>query len=309
MRAEDKIVSLLENAKDRGELQGHIARKLNLSKSTVSEILSLLEEKREIVRLEISPKSYRVWLTKYCPQPVEGVLRIGILKASEYARVVSAGEKVGAIFRVYRNGIEATKDLVHGVVDVVASPFITQAFFGVLMKNIMIFRAVAMNGSGVALSNGKGFGCSELSTMERILRKFMRAKGIEDRIRFFNSAEEMILELPNMRGIAVWEPYLSMISEQVEYFDSVLGDFVCCTLAVNNEFLEKNKELFEDFLGKYDKSRTREGLERLAELTGFSKDLIAKSLLSYNFEVSIEDLRRESEDLRFGGIEEILRFY
>lgn len=309
MRAEEKIIFLLENAKEKGELQGEIARKLNLSKSTVSESLSILEEQRVIVRAEVSPKSYRVWLAKYFPQPVEGILRIGILKASEYVRVVSAGEKVGAIFRVYRNGIEATKDLVHGIVDLVASPFITQAFFGVLMKNIKIFRAVAMDGSGVAYSSGKGFGCSELSTMERILRKFMKVKGIEDRIRFFNSAEDMLLELPNMKGIAIWEPYLSMISENVEYFDSVLGDFVCCSLAVNNEFVEKNEELFENFLNEYDKSKPKDGVESLAKITGFSKDLIAKSLSSYNFEVGLEDLRRETEELRFGGIEEILCFY
>ncbi|MCS7143468.1 MAG: winged helix-turn-helix transcriptional regulator [Archaeoglobaceae archaeon] len=309
MKAEEKIISLLEASKENGELQSEISRKLNLSKSTVSEILSAMEEQKIIVRSEVSPKSYRVWLTKYFPQPLEGALRIGILKASEYARVVSAGKKLGAIFRVYRNGIEATKDLVHGVVDIVASPFVTQAFFGVLMKNITIFRPVAMNGSGVAFSNGKEFGCSEFSTMERILRKFMKARGINERIRFFNSPEEMVSELSNLRGIAIWEPYLSLISENIEYFNSVLGDFVCCSLAVNNEFLDKNRDLFEDFLVEYEKSDPKEGVEELAELIGFSKELIAKSLHSYNFNVDFKDLNREIEDLRFGGIEEVLRFY
>jgi len=249
MKAEKKILSLLEIAKDRGELQSELARKLNLSKSTVSEILSILEEKRVIVRAEVSPKSYRVWLTRYCPQPIEGVLRIGILKASEYARVVSAGKKLEAIFKVYRNGIEATKDLVHGVVDIVASPFVTQAFFGVLMKNLTIFRIVAMNGSGVAFSNGKGFGCSEFSTMERILRKYMSAKGIVERINFFSSPEEMLAELPRLRGIAIWEPYLSML-EAVEHFSSVIGDYVCCSLAVSNEFLEINQDFSKSTTGQ-----------------------------------------------------------
>jgi predicted transcriptional regulator len=308
MKAEEKILSLLEKAKDEGELQGEIARKLNLSKSTVSEILSIMEEKKVVVRAEISPKSYRVWLAKYYPQPIEGVIRIGILKASEYARVVSAGKKLGAIFRVYRNGIEATKDLVHGVVDLAATPLVTQAFFGVLMKNIRIFGAVAMNGSGVAYSSGRGFGCSEFSTMERMLRKFMKVKGLNERIRFFKSPEEMISELPNLRGIAIWEPYLSML-EEVEHFDSVIGDFVCCSLAVNNEFLEVNEPLFEEFLEKYENTNPREGVEPLSELLGFSKALIERSLSSYEFEVGFDELRRDLEELRFGGIEEILRFY
>ncbi len=308
MKAEERILSLLEASKNRGELQSEIARKLNLSKSTVSEILSFLEEKKAVIRAEISPKSYRVWLTKYYPQPIPGVMRIGVLKASEYVRVVSAGKKVGAIFRIYRNGIEATKDLVQGVIDVVASPLITQAFFGVLMKNIKIFRAVAMNGSGVAFSVGKGFGCSEFSTMERILKKFMKAKGIHERIKFFDSPEDMIAELPNLYGIAIWEPYLSML-ESVEHFDSVLGDFVCCSLAVNDEFLEVNRVLFDEFLEKYDNSSPKEGVEPLAVLTGFSEDLVAKSLSSYEFDVGFEELKKDIEELRFGGIEEILSFY
>ncbi|MDK2795210.1 MAG: hypothetical protein PWQ58_409 [Archaeoglobaceae archaeon] len=308
MKAEDRILSLLEIAKERGVLQSEIVRKLNLSKSTVSEILSALEERKAVVRTEVSPKSYRVWLTKYYPQPIEGVLRIGILKASEYARVVSAGSKVDAIFRVYRNGIEATKDLVQGSIDLVASPLITQIFFGVLMKNIKIIRAVAMNGSGVAYSNGRDFGCSEFSTMERILRKFMKAKGISQRIRFFSSPEEMIAEFPNLYGVAIWEPYLSML-EPAEYFDSVIGDFVCCSLAVNEEFLQVNNDLFEKFLAEYERSKPEDGVEYLSELIGFSKDLIARSLSSYEFEVSFEELKKDIDELRFGGIEEILCFY
>lgn len=309
MRAESKILSLLEKARERGELQSEIARKLNLSKSTVSEILSFLEEKKIIARAEVSPKSYRVWLSKFYPQPIEGVLRIGILKASEYVRVVSAGKRVGAIFKVYQNGIEATKDLVHGLVDVVASPFVTQAFFGVLMKNITIFRPVAMNGSGIVFGNGSDFGCSEFSTMERILRKFMKLRGINERIRYFSSAEDMIVELPNLRGVAIWEPYLTMLSGKVEHFSSILGDFLCCSLAVNNEFLEKNRDIFDSFIDEYDKSSPKDGIEDLAELIGFSGDLIDRSLLSYNFEVDFECFKKEIEELRFGGIEEILRFY
>ncbi|MEM0330229.1 MAG: winged helix-turn-helix transcriptional regulator [Archaeoglobaceae archaeon] len=309
MRAENKIISLLERAKERGELQSDIARKLNLSKSTVSEILSFLEEKKIIARVEVSPKSYRVWLSKFYPQPIEGVLRIGILKASEYVRVVSAGKKVGAIFKIYQNGIEATKDLVHGLVDVVASPFVTQAFFGVLMKNITIFRPIAMNGCGVIFSNGRDFGCSEFSTMERILRKFMKVSGIEERIRYFNSPEDMIAELPNLRGVAIWEPYLTMLPGKAEYFSSILGDFLCCSLAVNNEFFEKNRDIFDSFVKEYDKSSPKDGVEDLAALIGFSRDLIGKSLHSYNFEVDFECFKKEMEELRFGGIEEILRFY
>ncbi|MFN3384119.1 MAG: MarR family transcriptional regulator [Archaeoglobaceae archaeon] len=308
MRAEDRILSQLEHAKENGVLQSEIARILNVSKSTVSEILSKLEEEKVVVREEISQKSYRVWLTKYYPGAIEGVMRIGILKASEYVKVVHAGERVGAIFRVYRNAIEATKDLVHGIADVVATPFITQAFFGVLMKNIRIFRVVAMNGSGVVFSNGKRFGCSEFSTMERILRKYLRVKNIREDIEFFKSPEEMISQLRNLRGIAIWEPYLSKF-ENVERFNEVLGDFLCCSLAVNERFLEKNRSIFEEFLREYDRSKPSWGVEKLAEIIEMPENLVRKSLDSYRFDVGIEELEKEAMELSFGRIQEILSSY
>ncbi len=308
MRAEERIISLLESAKDRGLLQSEIAKKLNLSKSTVSEILSQLEEKRIIFREEVSQKSYRVWLIKHCPKPIDGVLRIGFLKASEYAKVVDAGEKVNAIFKLYRNGLEATKDLVHGCVDILASPFITQVFFGVLMKNIKIFRVVAMNGSGIAFSNAKGFGCSEFSTMERMLRRYVKAKGIKEEIKFFDSPEEMIANFGKLKGIAIWEPYLSTFS-CIEYFSEILGDFVCCSLAVNEDFLALNRDLFEDFLKYYDKSSANRGVAKIAEITGFPKEIVKKSLSSYDFNVGIEEAEKEATDLGFGRIEEIFYFY
>ncbi|MEM1578153.1 MAG: MarR family transcriptional regulator [Archaeoglobaceae archaeon] len=308
MRAEQKIISLLDSVREKGLLQSEIAKILNLSKSTVSEILSELEEQKVVHREEVSPKSYRVWLLKFFPGSIEGILRIGILKASEYTKLVSAGEKVGAIFRVYRNGIEATKDLIRGIVDIVASPFITQAFFGVLMKNITIFRVVAMNGSGIVHSNGRGFGCSEFSTMERVLRKYLKAKNMREEIRFFDSAEEMIAKLETLRGMAVWEPYLSMFDEK-ELFNETIGDFVCCTLAVNNHFLKVNKILFDEFLNAFDRSGAEEGVETLTKLTGFSQQVIKKSLSSYIFDAEFEDLKKEIEELRFGRVEEILCFY
>lgn len=308
MRAENKIISQLELAKERGILQSEIAKIVNLSKSTVSDILSELEEEGLIVREEISQKSYRVWLAKYYPGAIKGVVRVGILKASEYGKVVHAGEKVGAIFKVYRNALEATKDLVHGVTDIVASPFVTQAFFGVLMKNIKIFRVVAMNGSGVVLSNGKRFGCSEFSTMERMLRRYLRVKNLREDLKFFDSPEDMISELKDLRGIAIWEPYLSNF-ERVERFEEVIGDFVCCSLAVNKNFLEKNPDIFESFVDEYDRSKPIQGVKKLAEIIGMPEDIVRKSLGSYSFEAGIEELEKEALELSFGKIQEILSFY
>ncbi len=311
MDAESRIKALLESAGEEGVLQSEIHEKLGLSKSTVSEILSWLEVEKEVVRKKVSGRSYRVWLSKYSPEPVEGLLRVGILKASEYPKVVAAADKVGAILRVYDSSIDLTKDLVHGHVDMAASPFVTQAFFGVLMKTIKIIRKVAMNGSGIVFSESesKWWGCSEFSTMERNLRRYMEVKSLEGNIRYFKSPESMINSLDELRGIAIWEPYFTMIEGRKEPFNEVLGNFTCCTLAVNLAFSEINPDLMEEFLNEFDRAKAgKKEAEMLSELIGFPADIIRKSFESYIFYLEQSLTKKELEDLRFGGIEGIIEF-
>ena len=311
MDAESRIKALLESAGEEGVLQSEIHEKLGLSKSTVSEILSWLEVEKEVVRKKVSGRSYRVWLSKYSPEPVEGLLRVGILKASEYPKVVAAADKVGAILRVYDSSIDLTKDLVHGHVDMAASPFVTQAFFGVLMKTIKIIRKVAMNGSGIVFSESesKWWGCSEFSTMERNLRRYMEVKSLEGNIRYFKSPESMINSLDELRGIVIWEPYFTMIEGRKEPFNEVLGNFTCCTLAVNLAFSEINPDLMEEFLNEFDRAKAgKKEAEMLSELIGFPADIIRKSFESYIFDLEQSLTKKELEDLRFGGIEGIIEF-
>ena len=310
MEAEQKVRVLLESAKEEGILQSEIHEKLGLSKSTVSEILAWLEEEKEVVRKRVSGRSYRVWLSKYSPEPVEGVLRVGILKASEYPKVVGAAKKLGGYIRVYNSSIELTKDLVHGYVDIAASPFVTQAFFGVLMKTIKIVRKVAMNGSGVVYGNGsEWWGCSEFSTMEQNLRKYMEVRGLGKKIRYFKSPESMVNSLDELGGIAIWEPYFTMLKRKKEPFNEVLGDFVCCTLAVNEGFSEVNPEIEEEFLNQFDRMKAgSKEAEILSELLGFPADVIRRSFESYIFDVDQSVTERELEYLRLGGIEGVIKF-
>jgi predicted transcriptional regulator len=310
--AESKIVHLLKSRREEGILQSEIHVELNLSKSTVSEIISKLEEERVAVRKKVTSKSYRVWLAEFSPKPVEGIVRIGILRASEYPKVVKTAEKLNYYVRVFESGIELTKSLVSGYVDIAASPLVTQAFFGVLMKNIRIFRIVAMNGSGVVLSNPESdcFGCSEFSTMERNLRRYLQIKGFKANIRYFKSAEDMVKNLREVRGVAIWEPYLTMLSEyKREMFSEVFGDFVCCTLATNNEFVELNSEEFGRFIDEYDSSRVvKTDAERLSQIIRFDKKVVEKSFSNYIFDVEQRDdlIERELEFLKLGSLSGII---
>ncbi|MCS7121610.1 MAG: winged helix-turn-helix transcriptional regulator [Archaeoglobaceae archaeon] len=306
--AEEKIVSLLKKVKSEGILQSEIAEKLRISKSTVSEILSKLEEEKEVVRSQVSSKSYRVWLSEFAPFPIDGLMRVGILKASEYPKVVFAAKKLDAIVKVYENALELTRDLAAGTVDVAASPLITQVYFGALMKNIKIYRLVAMNGSGVVFSNKESewYGCSEFSTMEFNLRNYLKKKGYSLKIRYFRSPEIMIESLRELKGIAVWEPYLTLLSEfESEKFRDVLGDFVCCSLAANSFFITKNYDFFDPFLKEFDRCKVgRDEALMISKLIGFDPEIVYRSFESYEFDVPQEVPRLDV----LGRIDEVFCF-
>ena len=154
--AQSRIIEILKQRKEEGVLQSELPELTNLSKSTVSEIISSLEGRRVVCRERVTRKSYRVWLLEYYPYPIENALRVGILKASEYPAVVMATRDLNGTVKVFDNALELTKALTIGNVDLAASPLITLVLFASLMKNIRIFRIVALNGSGIALgSRGK----------------------------------------------------------------------------------------------------------------------------------------------------------
>ncbi|MEM2070425.1 MAG: MarR family transcriptional regulator, partial [Archaeoglobaceae archaeon] len=101
MDAEKMILELTKESKSDGVLQSQISEKLKISKSTVSELISKLESEKMVVRKLVSGKAFRVWHVEYAPFPIKGLIRVGILKASEYPKVVSAVEKLKGILKIY----------------------------------------------------------------------------------------------------------------------------------------------------------------------------------------------------------------
>ncbi|ADC66149.1 conserved hypothetical protein [Ferroglobus placidus DSM 10642] len=279
MKVAEKILDELRKSKERGLLQSELVRRIGASKSTVSDVLSELEGKGIVVREKEAGKSLRVWLAEFYPKPIKGKLKLGILKSSEYACLLS---RFRGIVRVYNNAMDLTRDLVLGRIDLAASPFVTQVMFGVMMKNIRIVRGVAYNGSGVVFGDEKNgiFGSSELSAMEIMLRLVKDEIGLK-KFRYFSSPEEMISSLKYLNGIGIWEPYFSSLDRDKVFFKDIIGDHPCCTLAVNVESFEENKSLIKDFLADYDKAKPN--AEKLAEICGFSKEDVEKSLKSYIF--------------------------
>ncbi len=292
MSAEERILKLLKDRKEEGILQSEIVSELGLSKSTVSEILRRLEEEGVVVRERVAGKSMRVWLSEYSPKPVRGLIRVGVLRASEYPHVLLACEDLGARVKVFESAIDLTRALAFGSIDVGVSPFVTQTLFALTLRSIRIHRIVAYNGSGVVMKEDikrcKRFATSELSAMESNLKLFLERLGILDvEFKYFSSPETMIDRFRKCEfdAMAIWEPYFTMMDYYKIEFREVIGDFPCCSLASNVQFQDRG--LLESFLNKlegYAKDfDRRKGARIVARVMGFDEDIVLKSFDSYCF--------------------------
>jgi len=302
VNARAKIIGFLREKKSDGVMQSEIHSSLNLSKSTVSEILKELENKGEVVRESIG-RSCRVWHSDFAPFPVEKV-RVGILRAAEYPHVVSAARKLNFRVIVFDDALSLTRSLTTGSLDIGISPLITQVLFGLLLKSIKIHAVVAYNGSGIVsskkIANGMSFGTSELSAMESNLRLFIEKIGIQaGRIRYFDSVSKMIdaYRKAEFDAIAIWEPYFSGLDGYKYEFKDVIGDFPCCSMASNLQFYTSKRELLVEF--RKEMERTIEELNKkeivsALSFMGFNEKEIENSLKSYRFSAEIG-----GEDLKF----------
>ena len=290
MNAEKRILDFL---KERGSvLQSEIHKNLGISKSTVSEILRRLEDEGIIVRERVAGKSYRVWYFENAPR-YHKILRIGILRASEYPHVISGLKKLGTryILKVFDSALDLTKEIASGRMDIGFSPFVTQTLFALLLKSMKIHAIVAMNGSGLVyknnLKNCKIFATSEFSAMESNLKLTLERLGFNIynlTFRYFRSVGDAVksFESCEFDAMAIWEPYLQTF-DRVLYFRDVIGDYPCCSMASNIEFWKSNREIIER-IGKYiRKSKGFEGevVEYISKITGI-KD-VEKSFESYKF--------------------------
>ncbi len=291
---EDRIIRLLEERRFDGILQAELPELLNASKSRISEVLTNLELEGVIVRKKEAGKNLKVWLKEYS----EGSTKVGVLKAVEYAKLVSSGEYS---FIIYRNAIDLTRDLALGKIDIGASPLATQILFGVMMKTIKIRCVVAENGSGVVFGESDNgiFATTEMSAMEMNLRA-VRDRFIIRGFRYCQSPECLISSLSEVEGIAIWEPYFSSLDREKIPFRELEGDYPCCTLAFNTEYLRRNSEASEKFVQDFERAEIN--VKKVASLFKFEENDVRKSLRSYRFnpEYGLADI---AEYMKRGGIE------
>ncbi|MCX8176377.1 MAG: hypothetical protein N3E48_04005 [Candidatus Bathyarchaeota archaeon] len=314
MNVRDKILNLLKDRGSEGILQGEIPKILKCSRSTTSEILAEMLRDRKVIRKNIGDKVYRIWLLDYAPFPIKKLIRVGILRATEYPHVlltVKDLEKanINVKLKIFDNALEATNALSVGCLDVACTPLITQVLYALLLRSIKIFAGCGFNGSGLTVKNEKFleliYGCSELSTMEMSLKLFLRTVNIDPsqvEIRYFTNPDRMVESFIDneVSALSIWEPYLSLFRGKfkVYNFEDIFGKFPCCTLAANVRFINTNQDLFKKFLGKYCENtdnllkRKDEAIQLTVEVLGFPYTLVNLSFerFLYDYRLGYDEI-------------------
>lgn len=320
MSAKGDILAYLTAKGHEGILQSELYR-LNYSRSTIVEAIESLEKEKKVIRKEIGKKAYRIWLVEEAPFPIEGVLRLGLLRAVEYPHAILTAKDLEREYDVrilvYNSAIELTNALALGKVDLACSPLITQVLFGLLTKNLRIAGGCGFGGSGVVLKGdlkeGIKIGSSELSTMETMLKLFLEKHGLVDKAKviYFKKPEEIVKSFleGEIDALSIWEPYLSSLEKEgfkVYRYVELFGFYPCCALGVNYEFFKINKEIFYKFMDYYKKNtkslkqRKEEAIRLMEMVFGFKQEQIRNGFEGFVYDYRLSKEQVESALERFG---------
>ncbi len=298
-----------------GITQSRLEKKLSISRSYCSELIKSLETTGTVVRVK-NANTWVIYDRKFYPGFVAGLVRVGFLRSSEYipilSHIIKGTRTVGleTVLIEYDSVIQALEDLNSGTLDLSLVPTLPSVNFSLMNRNIFIISGISSGGSGIVTSDHECKDCiltSESSTMISLVLEF--TKDYPDTHVFIDPRNGMErFKDGECCNIAIWEPFLTHLSTGGKYklsksYHEILDDFPCCSLSSNIYFAGKEKELLDLVLKEYrsDPLSLRKSEEwaisvgQIARATGCSREMIEKSLESYNFNatgINPEDIRR-----------------
>ncbi|AWR94891.1 DUF7343 domain-containing protein [Acidianus brierleyi] len=293
MKGRDIIIDLL--SKNGSLLQTDLVKLSGISKSRVSEILSELEKEGIISRKIIAGKSLEVSLKSR-------IIKIGIIKAAEYPFIMPFYKKLkdsgySPSIIIYKNGIDVTRDLALGKLDIGFSPVVSQIIFSKAF-DIKIIAGGAKGGAGII-----GESCEVGSTVLSSMETWTIADFKDVKIVPFNSPEDLVsnFQEKKIKSIAIWEPYLSILKDQGNKISHVFEPVHCCTMAIRSDLdEEKIKNLYESSFSWFLESKDR-WIPEYANLIGEDYSIMKKAINNYEFD-SYLDLNEVYKYLKKSGI-------
>jgi len=207
---------------------------------------------------------------------------LGYVPAAEYSALFFAEKIVFKKYNIdlkliqFQNVEEATLAMGRGVLDLCVTPVITQIAVALRTGSLKIIAGAGREGSAIVIRKdlfckdicdiddleGKRVGSSKLSAMEMNLRMILEDNGIDSyeacRIIFYESPDLMYHALKDgiIDAVSIWEPYITKLElenlgKTLLWYSEPFPELLCCTLAANSNFLERNAWLIDKFMKGY----------------------------------------------------------
>jgi len=308
----EKVLRVLEQFGKDGISQGELVEVTGYSKSWVSEILRELEECGLVARVPGPGRTKRVVLSKYLDPAVGRVVRVAVVRASEYLYLpnfISNLRREGytAELVIYGNVSEATAALARGDVHLAITPIYTQAAYRALGAPLRTYPGGALGGASLIYRRelGPTVLSSRASTMEVVAIATYRYLQREvEEFKYYVNPEEGVERF--LRGeaeaVAIWEPYASYL-ESYGYrrlrLVELLGEYHCCTLARHENLSQEAEGRIRSSWAKA-LEEVRRGilLEGLEGLLGLDRTSVERARREYRF----------TEELTWENVKSVLNY-
>lgn len=263
---EDTVIDLLEIRKENGVWQNEIESISGYSRSHLSETVTKLEQEKRVIRRKEGNILNRVWSAMYFPGRVEGTIRAGILRSTEYFPLIQVIEQTCKDYgnrlsvRVFDSSVEMMESLYTGSIEIAMSPAVTQITYAAIRGSLNFITAIASGGSGIYEnpdSNSKYCSGSEISTMALLTKKFLESHG-DIVYKPYRSPLEGISAFVSgkVKYIATWEPYSSKLESEhnvklVAGYESLLHSLPCCIMSCADAVLAELGKIMHSIADKY----------------------------------------------------------
>lgn len=319
-----KIVELLRSYQGKSIPQSFIHRVLGVSKSTVSEILGELEREGVITRTSIG----RVKIVNVSPfiseTQVEYKMRkitLGLVYSSEYLFLSGfikrlRRKSISIDILVYRDGLEATRAMASGWVNLVLSPLVGQLYTYPLYRTFRIIPAGLRGGFRVLKSRDEDIIYSSLiSTMDYVRSHLIRKRLVNaNKTIYYNDPIKVISELRKRGVIVVWHPIYMMLEKvglRTLYTHQDLDVDFCCTLGISTTIDDKTLSsiirAYIESINDYRKNPEK-NLEYYSSITGIDTGVLKSAISEYSVAESLDRafVDKIVKELRVGVPSEVI---
>ena len=236
------------------------------------------------------------------------LLRVGILRATEYPYILPFIKKIRNIFRnvelvVYDEAFQLAFDIALGKVHLGMAPAVSHLLTHRISGGLSYIIAGGSGGGSGIIEGPSGEG--HITTMASSMEFCAELEGLPFPRKYARSGEEILrrVESGNAKYGVLWQPYLTIAKRRGLKARECNLPF-CCVLGANRALIDKANDIKRLFAEAIREARGKLNdpvlVESYSRVIGFDKHLVRESLSSYVFyeEPPGELLRRYWNTLR-----------